>query len=247
MECIVVLPLYLALFGGLFFLGEVAVNRLRMKVGDFSVTWMGGDRHGVEVSGDDRFGMEYLFQERFDSKGSYSVWEAQYANGSGTAVNKINYHSALYQGCVDFTVGIPDWIRGLLFAQTAMTGAEDGLPDVDGPPGVREWDAVNEVAIFGGDSYPRSVSIHRIRPATLQDPSFAAVLRTNYNRARTGGDAEMDWPAKRAQVMLADNTLLNVIADSWIVSVQDVGANNVQAISQVTAADVPRALAQFGE
>ena len=130
MEFLVVLPLYFALIGGLFFVGELIVNRVRLQIGDFAVTWMGADRFSDAQLCTSSMG--FLFEEKFDGLGRYFVNESE-------DDAKVNRFCALHLGGVDLDIRMPQWIRGMLFMQDAVTRTNEDYDDSNPKWDELEW------------------------------------------------------------------------------------------------------------
>ena len=132
MEFVIVAPLYFALLGGLFFIGELTLNRLRMHIGDHTGTWLGAtrlmgyptDSKGNPLKGDliAKLLQEKLFLETMELTGRIKVNQIK---EDGSDSTKINRFMAMYAGGIEkLSVSLPDWARGMLFMQDAMTGED---------------------------------------------------------------------------------------------------------------------------
>ena len=115
MEFIIVAPLYFALLGGLFFVGELGLNRIRLHVGEHTGTWLGGTLR----SADSPIGLHLrkdLFKDTMELVGEIRVDRDEY-----NRANAVNNFVALFKGGMrDLKVSMPDWARGMLFMQQAM-------------------------------------------------------------------------------------------------------------------------------
>lgn len=228
MEFLVVLPLYFTLVGGLFFIGELMINRVRLQIGDFAVTWIGADRFSdPSLCGS---AMEFLFEEKFDGRGTYVVNESEDAE-------KVNRFCALHLGGVDLDIVMPSWILGMLFVQDVTTGpvASEG----DSEP---RWDKLDTHSFWMNDenerkSLFRSFSIHRV----LNDDM-------NYERARKHEIAGVER-GRIAADLLVNNVLLNVLSDRWVNNVEEspLPAGAGESLTVLTEGAQPRILSGFGQ
>ena len=199
MEFIVVLPLYFVLVGGLFFVGELMINRVRLQIGDFAVTWIGADRFSdSSLCGT---AMDFLFEEKFDGRGAYVVNESE-------DESKINRFCALHLGGVDLDIGMPSWILGMLWVQDVTTG---GAKENDSE---LKWDELSTYSYWKNGENERefgfrSFSVHRIANDDM-----------DYERARIHKVKEAQRGLGAAE-LLTGNVLMNVLSDRWV--------NNIEA------------------
>ena len=191
MEFLLVLPLYFALVGGLFFVGELMINRIRLQIGDFTVAWMGADNFtGESITSE----MKYLLSEAFDTDGSFEVRQVN-------EESKVNHFSALFMGGVKLTIEMPIWIRGMTAMQNMTMGEKDKMLNEDNQAVDFDWVNTKDHHFFDGyATHMRSRLFHRI-----------AYSGTEFDRSR-----EIN-----AQEMVAAGYLANVISDSWINNAED--------------------------
>ncbi len=147
MEFVIVAPLYFALLGGLFFAGELGLNRIRLHVGEHTGTWLGGTRFADNDSPIGVFLKEHLFKETMELVGEINV-DRHKQDGK----NAINNFMAFYKGGVrDLKVSMPDWARGMLFMQQAM--GDDDTTDLTTKKTYTYFESAKDVY--------RSFSFHR--------------------------------------------------------------------------------------
>ena len=146
MEFVVVAPLYFALLGGMFFVGELMLNRYRLAVGDHLGTWLAGTRLMDRSGGNDAIGalfQDYLFRDTHELAGELKVGRVAVWN---------NYFMSMYGGGIQrLSVSVPDWVRGMMYMQQAFSGGD--MSDLDTK---RTYD------YFKGEDYHRSFSLHRV-------------------------------------------------------------------------------------
>lgn len=163
MEFVVVMPLYCALLGGMFFVGELMVNRIRLQVGDQVGTVLAASRLRRQIPGDDgdpiREVMEsHVFHDTMELAGEISV---------GRDPKNLNGFMSMWAGGIRrLEVSAPNWMRGMLYMHQAFGGGDmedlttkrvyNYLPDAD---------------------FRRSVSFHR-----------NAAWSENLDRAASAGD-----------------------------------------------------------
>ncbi len=154
MEFVLVAPLYLMLLGGLFMVGGLMLNRLRMHVGDHLVTWVGGSRFCPMDEDGNPSGekVEELTLQLFRIPIGGPL-----VNEQGFDVKKvdedpakINDFMALFFGGIKrLPLDVPSWIRGML-----------GLHGVMMHEGDNEWFLMETSEYNAG--YDRSFSFHRL-------------------------------------------------------------------------------------
>ena len=230
MEFVLVAPLYFALLGGLFFVGELTLNRVRMHIGDHTGTWLGATRlmwSPVDSDGESLKGnaiakllQEKLFFETMELTGRIWVDQVQDAG-------KINSFMAMYKGGVDkLSVSLPDWARGMLFMQ-------DAVSDQD----MTELMTKQSYTYFsdGNDSF-RAFSFHRFAPLYEGDTPW------NPGTGIAGDRAD-------SAVNLVDGVLANIIPSKWICNASDDDGVSTEAASSAQTNNEPynRQLSDFGE
>ena len=145
MEFIVVAPLYFALLGGMYFVGELMLNRYRLAVGDHLGTWLAGTRLMDRSGGNDAIGglfQDYLFRDTHELAGQLSI---------GRDTRGMNYFMSMYGGGIKrLSISVPNWIRGMLYMHQAFSGG-----DMDDLKTKRTFD------YFKDADYHRSFSFHR--------------------------------------------------------------------------------------
>lgn len=255
MECVVMLPMYFALLGGLFLVGEIAVNNMRVEMGDSIVTGLAADRIAPAIIPDDA--MTYLFQEKISGHGDYEV-----DSDSGSGNNEVNHFSAKYMGFVSFGLYLPDWVRGWLSLGNVM--AEEKHRDKDETGGELDWDSKGRWKDEDGDGIPdpestplvfydtfanpfRAYIVHRMKPADVKDVVVEYNMRTAYNRARTAGDAAQGWDGVMAADMLKTDVFMNVISDDWIFNREASIQESSVPQGNLFGDDIPRVLSKYGQ
>lgn len=149
MEFVVVMPLYCALLGGLFFLGELSVNRIRLHVGDQVGTVLAATRLMKPTPGMERDPIvdllgRYVFGDTLELTGEISVGQDPvFKNG----------FMAMYAGGIKrLEVKAPAWMRGMLYMHEAFDGG--GMENLKADPAYE---------YLPGKDWRRSMSIHRVR------------------------------------------------------------------------------------
>lgn len=159
MEFVIVAPLYFLLLGGLFMIGGLMLNRIRMHVGDHLVTWVGGSRF-CPTDSDSSAGeierssekVKELTAQLFGVPiGGMSLddegFEVRLTDDDQEKVN--DFMGLYFGGITRLPVNIPAWIRGMMGMQGTMT--RDGNS---------EW-LLMDTAEYGC-GYERSYSFHRM-------------------------------------------------------------------------------------
>jgi len=138
-EFVIVAPLYFVLLGGLLFVGEVSLNRLRMLVGDHAVTWLAATRFTQNRDDIAPLLGDYLFADAMQLVG-LGVVSPDY--------DKVNGFVAMYKGGIKrLSISMPAWAHGMLSMQEIMTGGDVAASAV--------YDYLND------KDYQRSYSFHR--------------------------------------------------------------------------------------
>ena len=218
MECLVVMPIYFALLGGLFLVGEIVVNKMRVEIGDSVVTGLVADRIEVGIAPGDA--MSYLFQDKIAGHGEFAV---DAVNRSGS--NEINYFSTKYMGYVSYGLYLPEWVRGWLSLGNVV--AEDAMRDKDENGNELDWerqgrwkpDASERTPLTFYETFAdpfRAYVVHRMKPADIIDQGMARAMKTAYNRARTARDNVQDWDGVTAGEMIHRGILEKVAGDGWL-------------------------------
>ncbi len=220
MEFILVAPLYFALLGGMFYVGELALNRIRLHVGDHCGTWLAACRfmdkptEAWDAAGNpiDPIGTllrEHLFGETMELSNG-AIWVDRVEDAY-----RFNHFMAFFKGGVDhLAVSMPDWARGMLFMSEATTGGEE-RENLD----TKLYYRYNENA---PEPY-RSYSFHR---DSLTWPF-------NYDRSAP------------AISLVSQNILMNVLQDPWVCNID--GQLPQGSISNESGGTVSRILSRWGE
>ncbi len=103
METILVLPLLLALLGGLFVVGELAMGRLVSQEADRALAWRAADRFGPTTFDEGAFS-HVVGAHGITEKAGLHAFEA---TGSGMG----NKWSSVFAGRSDFEIEVPWWIN----------------------------------------------------------------------------------------------------------------------------------------
>ena len=158
MEFVIVAPLYFLLLGGIFMVGGLMLNRIRMHVGDHLVTWVGGSRFcpvdSDSLDEDNRSAekVKELTAQLFGIPvgGMTLDDEGFVVKRPDDDLSRVNDFMALYFGGITrLPVNIPAWIRGMMGMQGAMT-----------TDGNSEWFLMDTAEYECG--YARSYSFHRM-------------------------------------------------------------------------------------
>lgn len=195
MEFVLVAPLYFALLGGLFIVGGLLVNRMRMHMSDHLVTWIGASRlcpgsvdsQTGEKQKDSQI-VQSLVNQLFDravggiepDKESFVVkWD----DSNELRVN--GFMGFYYGGITKLPVSVPSWIRGMLGMQGAVTG-----------DGTSEWFNMETAEFDCG--YFRSYSFHRLSSTSRSretrgiDIASGGVLESVLNEIWIGSERKED-------------------------------------------------------
>lgn len=161
MEFVVVAPLYFALLGGMFFVGEMALNRFRLLVGDHAGTWLAGTRLMDKSGGGDPIGalmQNFLFLDTHELAGAISVEPSP---------DRLNYFMSMYSGGIKrLSVSVPNWMRGMLYMHQALSGGD-----------MRDLREKRTYDFLSSEDFHRSFSFHR-------NPSWPA----SHNRSAPAAD-----------------------------------------------------------
>ena len=233
MEFIVVAPLYFVLLGGLFILGDLVVNRIRIHMGDHFVTWVAGSRFcPVDESGDkDSEKVRALLKPLYDLSIGGSPddvgFKVDYYEGDTTSASntRLNHFMGFYMGRIKrLSLKIPNWATGMFAMQEVMTSSADA----------NRYSTIN----YQSDECFRSYSFHRL-PLTGIDKNEASSSRDGYSRSRDVSSDEL----------VHDGYISRVVSDYWI---SDPGYGNGTASENAPAVSkklgtIPRILGYFGE
>ena len=217
MEFIVVAPIYLMLLGGLFALGDLMLNRVRMHIGDRYVTWVGGSRFCP--TREDKNGRTYA-----DGKWVGDSLRPVFARSAGgdTAVDfkvnvpdddsvDVNSFMALHMGSVtNMTVSLPGWVTGMMSVLSIVSG-DDGA------------DFENE---YSSSQY--SVNYYR---------TFVFLRSTAPDRLCIGVDAGE----------IASHKLADAVNDTWINEKDDSARQQLPVGGSAVGIGVHRMLGRFAE
>lgn len=214
MEFVIVAPLYFILLGMLFILGDLAVNKFRMHVGDHFVTWMGGSRFAPA-------GKNAAGQLVVDGGKVGAYMKPMFANAIGGAIadfkvgfdpdddsHHLNSFMALYFGAVtNLPVKLPAWVRGMANMSYYMTGEE---PDGDVLKSVVTYDC----------AFYRSFCFHRLPISGIDDVDDSNAV----------ANFPLD-PFSRSRIHMSANDLVvrgfvrNVVSEPWVNMDDDKTAN----------------------
>lgn len=157
MEFVIVAPIYVFLLGGLFMVGDLVLNRIRMHIGDHFVTWVGGSRfcpvddngeRSAEIVGKR---LRPIFADAIG--GAIVEYQVDVTVPGKDDSRRLNSFMALYfGGIVDIPVKVPDWVRGM------MSLLNDGVDEYGRSV---SYDA----------NYPRSFVFHRLPLAGIDENS----------------------------------------------------------------------------
>ena len=120
MEFVIVAPLYFVLLGGLFIVGDLAMNRIRVHIGDHFVTWVAGS--GVT---DDKKVKRWL-KPMYDVSIGGNIDDAGFKVDRDTDKEgrRLNQFMALFMGHVKrLPLKMPDWARGMFGMEEAVFGS----------------------------------------------------------------------------------------------------------------------------
>lgn len=228
MEFIIVAPLYFILLGGLFIVGDLAMNKVRFHIGEHFVTWIGASRH-CPVSG-----------ARRDPEQIKAWVKPMYDLSIGGAIDNAgfrvdtpeedtvsqyfhNHFMQFYMGRIkQLPVKMPDWARAMLSIGDVMQG--NAIND--------EYATVSFESVESFHSY----SFHRLPLAGIDTKAY-----DSYSRSK-------DIPASQ---VVGDEILSNVVgADAWVNNLdEDRGGapNPTVKISVKNEGDVLRFLGSFAQ
>lgn len=217
MEFIIVAPLYFLLLGGMFILGDAALNRIRLHIGDRCVTWAGGDRRFQRFEDcvqQLRDAIEPMFVYSIDAQNP----EFRVAREVGDS-SQFNSFCAFYMGAVnELILSIPSWAQGMRDMPEVMANDYDS-------------EAVSTTE-FDCDYY-RSFSFHRLWLRGVDDAEPNADDAFCRSRLLSAND------------MVSRGVLENVLAERWIGSAAEPQINTpLRGSSQMAK---QRILGDFGE
>ena len=229
MEFIIVAPLYFILLGGLFIVGDLAMNKIRFHIGEHFVTWVGASRYCPVVANG---GARDPDQIKAWVKPMYDLSIGGAIDNAGFRVDTPkedvsqyfhNHFMQFYMGRIKkLPVKMPDWARGMLSMGDVMQG-----------------NAINDeyatISFERGESF-HSYSFHRLPLAGIDTKAY-----DSYSRSK-------DIPASQ---VVGDEILSHVVgADAWINNLDDDkgGAPNPTVkIAVKNEEDVLRFLGAFAE
>ncbi len=159
MEFVIVAPLYFLLLGGMFMVGGLLLNRIRMHVGDHLVTWVGGSRF-CPTDSDSRTGEKVRSSEKVKELtaqlfgvpiGGMSMdddgFEVKLTDDDKEKVN--DFMGLYFGGITRLPVNVPAWVRGMMGMHGTMTDGGDS-----------EWFLMETAEYECG--FDRSYSFHRL-------------------------------------------------------------------------------------
>jgi len=126
METVIVIPLYMILLGGIFWIGDLIVTRQQLVIAERYVAWNTGLRYDDKGKTDAETIHRLFFA---DADGTPNPWHKPTA-GDGT-VDKTFDWSHVASGQVTLSVDLPDWLRYMF-----NTGHE--IYDAEAPAQVQE-------------------------------------------------------------------------------------------------------------
>ncbi len=115
MEFVVVAPLYFLLLGGLFYIGEFALNRVRINVGDQLLTWSVATRFCQDKGGIKQLLTGWLFGDTLE----YALLTV---NDASQTVGGNAFCSAYVGGIERIEIGMPSWANGMMNMRKAVSG-----------------------------------------------------------------------------------------------------------------------------
>lgn len=153
MEFVIVAPLYFVLLGGLFIVGDLAMNRIRVHIGDHFVTWVAGC--GVTDNEKVKRWLKPMYDLSIGGNIDSAGFKVDKANDKDS--KRLNQFMALYMGHVKrLPLKMPDWARGMFGMEEAVFGSSPN-------------DEYANVT-FESEHF-RSFSFHRL-PHVKVDPKF---------------------------------------------------------------------------
>jgi len=167
MEFVIVAPLYLLLLGGLFLVADLAVNKLRMHIGDELVTWVGASRFCPQDASRSRDSSKVasLLTPLFERSIGGAVIGFKVNSVEETdAVRWNDFMSCYSGGIVKLPINIPGWVRGMMSISDLLSGKSNS-----------EW--LDQSSIDIKCDYPRVRVFHRHALTGIDiesDPSDAA-------------------------------------------------------------------------
>ncbi len=129
METILVLPLFIAVFSGVFLVGDLAISRARLHASDRAAAWNAGNRH--QSIGDLKRELTKWFFPAEDFGPKTKISEAR----QDTETHNTWSHFARGTAILVFTT--PDWTAGW------RKGALRIMADIGSSPDQNQWDAVS--------------------------------------------------------------------------------------------------------
>ena len=115
MEFVIVAPLYFLLLGGMFYVGEFLLNRVRINIGDNFLTWSVATRLKSAEMPITSYLENWLFSE--------SLEKARLTVDLSSNSSEVNQFCGLFKGGIDrVEIGIPVWAMGMLTMHKIMVG-----------------------------------------------------------------------------------------------------------------------------
>lgn len=144
MEFVIVAPLYFLLLGGMFYVGEFLLNRIRINVGDNFLTWSVATRLKPAEMPITGYLEDWLFSETLE--------KARLTVDLSSNSSEVNQFCGLFMGGIDrVEVGIPAWATGMLTMHKILSGQS-----------LSEDDTAGRFAYFDeAESNIRVVCLHR--------------------------------------------------------------------------------------
>jgi len=159
METILVIPLYIAFFSGIFMLGDLALGRSRLNAGDRFAVWLAGDRH---VNQDDD-AVKKAASGAFFPKSDFA--EGTSLESFSSHKTKVNFY-AVVQGAAKLKLALPAWAVNsrksvlMMFGDSGTSSSGDGDPATSAGGGGADpdrWDKVSLRAREIDGKYTHSV------------------------------------------------------------------------------------------
>ena len=144
METILVIPLYIAFFSGIFMLGDLELGRSRLNAGDRFAVWLAGNRH----LGKDDGAVKSAASGKFFPKSEFS--EGTELKSFASNKNKVDFY-AVVRGSSELKLALPEWAVG------ARKGVIKILADVGTKPEEGKWDDISFRAREIDGKYTHSV------------------------------------------------------------------------------------------
>ena len=206
METILVIPLYIAFFSGIFMLGDLELGRARLNAGDRFAVWLAGNRHVNKDDAAIRSAASGAFFPKPEFAGGTSL------ESFSSDKRKVDFY-AVVRGSAELKLVLPVW------AVQCRKNVIRMFADVGTAPDEKRWDNISLRAREIDGKYTHSVlmrTTYDVRNRSGRELAQGAPLwHTEYRTAYIGRDGvPSDRPAALGASGVTEYTRLPQF-DSW--------------------------------